>query len=401
MAKQPAERPTNSSVEPQPAVGPAPRQETADDMTRTVAEGRPEPEHYLVKLERRAREAEQNRQAREAEERQQEEMKKRGREIARKWQSSQLIRTRAAAVESDMLRLEGQGLFASFPIQQQNRFPSLLTRVPLFRATHRRKQKDLSDVDNVISFDTPFGSGRRHGPTLTTWDEDVFMAFMRLRSRRLLGKPQSLPANLEDIYKTNEYGNVGVHCAFGGVLDILNELDIADCGENRDNVMASAKRLATTQLELSLTKHERYLGLVETGRIIPLMHVQWQTWKTDGLLFVVFPPVIAHWLDKEYTYINWEVRRQLMPLGKCIHRFLSGQNVVYSRNLKELGTIVGYDGPEKNIRTRFTKALQQMVDIGWLDGFEFLGHAKKDDGLTLRTYRTLKSKKKKLQKNPK
>lgn len=397
MPKKPAARPKNTSNKQLSAEERNPPDETGDQLSRSGSEDNQQPEGYLQKLARLTREAEEKIQAREAEEQEYEDTKRRGREIARKWRSNKLIQTRAAAVEADMIRLEGEGLFASFPIKQTNRFPSLLTRLPLFRATHRKKQQAMSDVDNTLSFDTPFGSGRRRGPTLTTWDEDVLMAIMRQRSRRLLGKPESLPAKVEDIYKKNEFGSVGVHCAFCSVTDILKELEIADAGDNRKNVLESVKRLATTSIELNLTKHERYLGLVETGRMIPLMHVQWQTWETDGLLFVIFPPVIAHWLDSEYTYIDWTVRRQLMPLGKCIHRFLSGQNIEYSRNLKEMGEIVGYDGPAKNIRTRFRKALDQMVEVGWLDGFEFQGSAKQGNGLTLRTFRTLKSKKKKLQ----
>lgn len=297
----------------------------------------------------------------------------------------QSAQKRMAAIDRDLQRLEDQGLFMSMPIRPGNEFPILLTRLPIFRPTRRRRQQQLQDIDNAIEFTTPFGRCKRYGPPLTVRDEDTLMALMRLRSRRLIGMPDKLPVSVSNIYETKS-GKVGVHCAVCTVNELNKELGLTDGGMNFKSTVDSVKRLGATQLELELKTHDRYLKLVKTGRMLPLIQVQWQLHESDGLLVVLFPPVIAQWLDDEYTFIDWKVRCQLSDLGKAIHRFLTAQPRKYEVSVDKISETVGYDGPKKNVKQRFSSALDELIKTGWLTSYEFRGIARQG-GLKLYTER--------------
>lgn len=300
---------------------------------------------------------------------------KRARDMKRRYAANTTVHKRLAAVERDLDRLEGQGFFVSYPIRPENEFPTLLTRLPIFRPTRRRHQHRLQNIDNALAFTTPFGDGKRHGPPLTVRDEDTLIALMRLRSRRMYGRPDQLPVQIADIYATKPV-QVGVHYTLCSIDDIIRQLGLTDGGENYKRTFESVKRLGATTLELNLKSHDRYLGLVQTGRMLPLIHVQWQVYERDGLLVVLFPPVIAQWLEKEYTYIDWKTRLQLDDLGKCLHRFLSGQPKRYKTDVLKLADTIGYDGPKKNIKQRFGKSLRYLQQLSWLKAFEFTGNGR-------------------------
>lgn len=289
---------------------------------------------------------------------------------------AQATHTRMAAIERDLQRMESNGFFVSFPLRPGNEFPTLLTRLPIFRPTRRRHQQQLQNIDNAIEFSTPFGTGKRHGPPLTVRDEDTLIALTRLRSRRLVGTPTDLPVSVANIYQT-ETGRVGVHYVVCSIEQLNTEMGLTSGGTNFNATFESVKRLGATQLELNLNKHDRYLNLVTTGRMIPIIQVQWQVHQSDGLLVVIFPPVIAQWLEKEYTYIDWTVRRQLGDLGKALHRFLSAQPKRYDNTVAKICETIGYDGPTKNAKQRLGGALEELIRVGWLTGYTFEGTGRK------------------------
>lgn len=297
------------------------------------------------------------------------------RELIRRYATNTSTQTRLAAAERDLKRLEGQGFFASYPVKPQNEFPTLLTRLPIFRATRRRRQHKLQDVDNALSFTTPFGDGKRHGPPLTVRDEDTLIALMRLRSKRLYGRPEQLPVPIADIYE-DKAGRVGVHFVVCSIDDVVRQLGLTDGGENYKRTFDSIKRLGATTLELNLKTHERYLGSMKTGRMLQLLHVQWQVYERDGLLVILFPPVIAQWLENEYTYLDWRIRMQLDDLGKCLHRFLSGQPKRYQTQALKLADTIGYDGPRKNIKQRVGRSLDKLIELEWLKSYTFTGNGR-------------------------
>lgn len=288
--------------------------------------------------------------------------------------TNRTVRKRLDEVDGAFTAAESQGLFVSYPLKPGNEFPTLLTRLPIFRPTRRGHQQKLVNQEFALEFTTPFGDGKRHGPPLTVRDEDTLIALTRLRSKRVYGQPSALPIPIADIYASkNPRGAVGAHYVVCSIDQINRELGLTDGGLNYKRTFQSVKRLGATTLELNLKRHERYLGDVKTGRMLPLIHVQWQTFDENGLVVVLFPPVIASWLESEYTYIDWSVRLKLGDLGKCLHRFLSSQPKRYKGDLNKIAVTIGYDGPAKNVKQRVRRSLQQLVDIGWLESFRFSG----------------------------
>ena len=282
------------------------------------------------------------------------------------------IRKRLEEIDRSLERLEGEGFFVSYPLSPQNEFPTLLTRLPIFRPSKRLRQRNLLNRDNALEFSTPFGSGKRYGPPLTVRDEDTLIAITRLRSKRLYGCLERLPIQIADIYHAGG-DDVGVHCVVCSVDQINKELGLTDGGLNYRETLASVKRIGATTLELNLKRHERYLGEVEMGRMLPLIHVQWEAYSQNGLLLILFPPVIARWLEQEYTYINWDIRLQLDDLGKALHRFLSSQPKQYRAEVLKIAETIGYDGPTKNVKPRFRRSLEQLKGLGWLLHYAFTG----------------------------
>ncbi|MEL6214952.1 MAG: hypothetical protein AAFQ99_04670, partial [Pseudomonadota bacterium] len=136
------------------------------------------------------------------------------------------------------------------------------------------------------------------------------------------------------------------------------------------------KRLGHTSIELTLNKHDKYLGPSQKGRILRLIDVAWDTYEHDGLIFAVFPPTIVNWFNEHFTYLDWDVRRQLDDLGKSLHRFLSSQGKRYNGEVLKISATIGYDGPSKNVRQRFRRSLERMQAIGWLTSFRFSGNGR-------------------------
>ena len=90
-----------------------------------------------------------------------------------------------------------------------------------------------------------------------------------------------------------------------------------------------------------------------------------------------FTPAMAAWFEKAYTYINWNVRRQLSDTGKALHRFLSGQPKHYEIHVKKLMTALGYPREYRRFTTDLRVACQQLKDCGWLTDWTIEGNGRK------------------------
>ena len=283
-------------------------------------------------------------------------------------QRSLPLEARLRSAARDLKSFDSNGLFESYPIAPQNEFPTSLTRLPIFRPSQRRKQQSIQDLDNAVAFDTPFGSGRRLGPPLTIRDEDTLIALMRLRDRVLCGPESQLPANVRDIYSSKS-GQTEVHRVVCTIDQINDELGLSDSGTNFKNTLASIKRLNASKIELDRI-------IADGGRVggsFDLLKVQWLVYERHGLVDVIFPPLMAHWLKHSYTYIDWRVRCQLTSLGKAIHRYLSGQRAEYAIELRKLAATVGFDGRREHMRRKFSSACDELVAIGWLSEYTIKG----------------------------
>lgn len=270
-----------------------------------------------------------------------------------------------------LLRQEQLGLFSSILVVPGNEFPTLLGRLPIFPPIPRRRQKTMLDADGAYPFETPFGWGRRFGGLTNTDDEDFLIGMMHLRSRRLTGLAQGLPIKTRHIVGTQDNGQMHVHAAVFTVSQLLAELGYAKSSDNYRTALASIRRINAVVVELETTKHERYFGKSGTrsrGSSFKLIDVAWDVFKNSGVIYVQFSPIVVSWLENEFTYVNFEVRKKLGTLeARALHRFLSTQPHEYENLASKVAESIGIRATNAIIRRKLQKALDDMKAISWLD----------------------------------
>lgn len=277
----------------------------------------------------------------------------------------------ATAAQADSSTLDADWAFKRFPVQPKNEYATPLARLPICRASNRSTQQTKVDSDGSFPFVCSYGKGRRHGPALTIRDEDTLIALMRLRDHGFQGPQSRLPSNIRDFHRHNN-GNASVHRVICTIRQINDELGLKKSGVNAKNTLASVKRLAGCRIEIENVR----VGGERIGGTFSLIELQWQLIEDEGIVDVTFPPLMTHWLTESYTFINWGVRMQLTPLAKAIHCFLSSQRGDFKINVKKLADVVGYDGRQDQLRTKFGKACDELVAVGWLKEFEFTGNSR-------------------------
>lgn len=290
--------------------------------------------------------------------------------------TSQQVVERASC---EVYKNEQLGLFDALPIAQRDAIPTLLTRIPVFMPITKAKQKQLLDEDNALPFETPFGKGKRYGANLSVFDEDVLYALARLSNKKLIGPHESMPIQVSRIYKANEKGSVNVDTVVCTVTDILDCLGLSKGGKMRKDIVDSLERLAATTLVLTLKKEDRYLGKCEIGKPIKLVDIEWQLYSTDGIIYAQFSPIVTYWLESEFTYYDWETRKQLKNrLAKALHRFLSSQPKEFFKlnKLEDIAASVGHHGRKCDLKRTFVRALDELKSVGFLIDYVIEGTGK-------------------------
>lgn len=274
-----------------------------------------------------------------------------------------------------LIKQEQLGLFTSIPIQPGNEFPTLIARLPIFPPVTEETQKSLLDKDNALPFDTAFGNGRRFGPMLTVRDEDVLQATSRLRSHRLQGRGSQLPIKIQQIFARGTNEQYEVHFATFTLKQLCDELEWVKGGPNYKLALQSLRRINGTVIELEVAKKERYFGPLATrGGGFKLIDIAWDLYKEEGIIYCQFSPLVVMWLEKEYTYVNWNVRKRLSsPTARALHRYLSSQPADYKDKLLKIANAIGLWVPNKKLSNVATAALDQIVQVGWLSSYEITG----------------------------
>lgn len=262
----------------------------------------------------------------------------------------------------------------SVSIRPGNEFPLLFTRLPIFIPTRRIRQKnDLMDINTAVHFECPFGSGARKGPPLTVFDEDVFFALLKLRQNRVTGEGSKMPIECSGFDLT-----VNVDHLICNVLDVLEILGIKRNGKAYERVVTSIKNMAATTIELEKRIVDRYFGPYHKGASFRLYQVKWVSGPSETVFEIQFEPVITRWLQSEFSYVDWNIRKQIKsPLAKAVHRFLSSQGRLYEISLKKLSATVGSNTDPSKFSNRLRSALDELVAIGFLDGYEIRGSGRR------------------------
>lgn len=280
-----------------------------------------------------------------------------------------------------LLEQEGRGLFTAIPIVPGNEYPTLMSRLPLFPAVSRRKQKRMLDEDNGFPFTTSFGHGRRFGALTTVDDEDVLLAVLKLRTYRLCGRGAHLPIGIADVLGRDADGYCGVHTAIFTLTQLLEELGHKPTGPNYRNALRSLRRLSSLVVELETAKKERYFGKesptlrpVKQGGGIRLVEIAWSIHEESGVVLAQFSPIVVTWLEREFTYVNREIRKQLPAWDeRAIHRFLSSQPAVYSEYLAKIASAAGIIAPSNKMKSIFVRTLDRLQTLGWLNHYRIDG----------------------------
>ena len=287
-------------------------------------------------------------------------------------------RTSEAVVERAQLNLfdlERSGQFTAVTIHPQNEFPTLLTRIPIFVPGRARRQRERLDQDHSLPFRTSWGTGRKFGPPLTVYDEDTLMALGRLRHNMLIGNPAKMPYPVSRLYASEEDPDVHVHVVLCMLSDIQAMCGTSVGGRNNKLRLQSVRRLSATKIELNKETRDKVRF---AGTTIDLVHVRWDVYEDNAILYVQFSPIMAHWLERAYTFIDWNLRRRLRTdVGKAVHRFLSSQPRKYQMFTRKLQTTIGHDGPYKYFMADLREALQQLQEAGWVREYTILGNGRK------------------------
>lgn len=86
---------------------------------------------------------------------------------------------------------------------------------------------------------------------------------------------------------------------------------------------------------------------------------------------------MAAWFEKEYTYIDWDLRRKLTDTGKAVHRFLSSQGKEYEIYTKKLMATIGYLRGYKKFMADLRAAMEQLKVEKWISGYQIIGSGRK------------------------
>ena len=274
----------------------------------------------------------------------------------------------------NLFNMERVGRFDAIPISPSNEFPTFLTRVPIFIPNSRSSQNNMLDEDNSLPFKTSWGTGRRFGPPLNTYDEDTLFALAKLRQNLLVGSPSKMPVPVSEMYADTQDHKVHVHTVFCKLVDIERVCGNTRGTKNYEKRLASIKRLAATRIELDQkTRSKLELSETRKGTFIGLLDVHWETFEQDAVLFIQFHPIVANWLENFRTYIDFEIRQKLDPVGKAVHRFLSGQPKTYSINVVKLRDTIHYLGEHKKFMAKLRACLKKLQNEGWIEAWEITG----------------------------
>lgn len=277
----------------------------------------------------------------------------------------------------DLFNREMDGRFSTYPLRPGSEFPTFLTRIPIFLPVKRGRKNAPLDQDNATPFVTSWGRGRKHGPPLTVYDEDTLMAIARLRKNRLQGQPHQMPIPLSAIQPRTLHGKdgeVAVHVLACTLSDIQATCEDSDGGANMQHRLASIKRLGATVLEFDRETKDK-LGY--RGTQVKLIDVAWDVYEVDAVLLIQFSPIMAGWLESEYTYINWDVRKQLSDTGKALHRFFSAQPKHYVIKTEKLMETIGYQRSYAYFMSDLRSTLQKLQDLNWIEGWDITGTGRK------------------------
>lgn len=287
--------------------------------------------------------------------------------------------------KADQLAFRFETLLSPSP-NTSSRYPTLLTRIPIFEPIKDRKKADTSGwgmSSGGDNYETGELRVQRFGPGLSIYDEDTLIAILQIAAaRRLRGSRTLIQQHLKDKIDIEGDPDVVEEVFFGCITSykINDYLGRGTGGDQLKQCFASIDRLSLTTLRF-FNDAKGQLGTTKFFELI-------RDYEVAGDIYVKINATMVTLL-KEYTEIDLTIRKTLTDTGKSVHRYLSGQENKFSISLVNLMTEIRYGGEIKDFKrsllgrkaTTKTKSetgqLTILKDCGWLDYFEISGTGRK------------------------
>jgi hypothetical protein len=220
--------------------------------------------------------------------------------------------------------------------------PNTLARCALFTAAG--KKEDRTKFSDHIVFSTKGYTLTYSGEELRQDDQDVFL--------QLVHMTRGVPVG----HKLDVTG-----------YEILKGLGWGKGGRDYDRLSESVLRLARSRIEIVGE------ALHFVGGLLPSMTRVGDAASSRFSLWLD-PEVIKLFGDNMYSLVDWSDRLKLSALAKWLHSFYFTHKEPIGYRVETLHKLCG--SKSKNLRMfkfKLQKALQELVDCGFLAAFELLG----------------------------
>ncbi len=277
-----------------------------------------------------------------------------------------------------LLRQRGIEHFALSPTSE---YPTPLTRLPLFPPVKKTTARGISGSGDWVALESRWDGGGvfRSGPGLTVFDEDTLFGLMTMRQQGMAGPADQLP-----ITAPPSHGPAGlapsnpvrVHALYCLVSQLENIIKGHTPANGWGGRTLTKRRDSIDTLSRVMLKFVRPKGAdAFHGQPIHLIFIEYIVTPKDGFYYVQFHPVLSQWLEEYRTYIDFNIRRQLSPLGKAIHRALASQrsNGVFDVLLIDFFESIGASGSAADRKREAIPQLDKLCELSFLDSYEFTG----------------------------
>ena len=285
-----------------------------------------------------------------------------------------------AAANEKLERFVRQRGIEQFELFPSNEFPTPFTRLPLFPPVQRTTARKAATGD-WVALHSRWDSGGvfKAGPGLTIYDEDTLIGLMTLRSQGLTGPADQLPIPAQPGALSRGLAPdnpVRVHALYC----LISQLEATIQGHAPKGGWGGRaiqkRRESLNRLAAITLRFEQPKGADGfQGKAIHLLYIEYVSTKEDSCYYVQFHPVVSQWLETYRTFIDFDLRRKLTPLGKAMHRFLASQrsNQTYTVELAVLFQAIGAEGELSQLKRPANQQLERLRVDKFLEAFKITG----------------------------
>lgn len=276
------------------------------------------------------------------------------------------------------LREHGVEQFDLFPTAE---YPTPLTRLPLFPPLQRKTARQLAKESDWLALESRWDGGGvyKAGPALTVYDEDTLFGLMTLRRQGMTGPANRLPIPAPPMLGPNGLAPdnpVMVHALYC----LVSQLESAIQGHTPKNgwggrALAKRRESMDNLAAITLKFQKPRGGDAFHGKPIQLIFIEYIVTAEDACYYIQFHPLVSQWLEEYRTYIDFEIRRQLSPLGKAMHRSLASQrsNRTFEISLTDFFASIGAYGELRDRKREAVPQLEKLKTLEFLESFAIAG----------------------------